>query len=371
MSLRQAAWRFLVAMLFRDDRPAALLPPSLLQSVAFWEEALSIANANLVTAPLWTAIRRAGIADEILSDARDYLEGFHAINSERNGAMLEQLAQCCALLANADIDTIAFKGSGFLVDRLYETSGDRFLTDLDVIVPRSRALAAWNLLRESGYAPSRDSSNAFQAPHKLEPLVRIGAPAELEVHVAPVPDVLSAQLPVDELWAHAQVRATAIGSVRIPNATDALVNCILHTELIDRYSSRLQLPLRAYFDLYLLWKSRREGIDEARLAAMMSRGRARSRLHRMVASLRALTREACFPSIAPGVTARINCRLCRMASEHRAVADIARRVDSLSDAELRDRFGISDPSASMMKFRLRALAEMLHRRVNRGSGENA
>jgi hypothetical protein len=370
MNHRRAAWEFLLSMLFRSEGETPPLAEQFAQSERFWEEALSIANTSLVTAPLWTVIEKRGIADFIHPDARDYLEGFHVVNGERNAAILGQLTECCELLADAGIAVMPFKGSSFLVDELYDDLSDRFLTDLDLIIPEEKARAAWDILRNAGYELARpDTGNAFSAPHQLEPLVKIGRPAELELHVAPVPVALQQHLPTDELWAYANRRNTVIGDLTVPSATDAILNSILHTELIDGHSSRLLLPLRAYRDIHLLWQKRRFDIDEARIEARLSTLPARDGLHLMIATLRAFSGEETLARIEPGLRGRLRSRLCRAAAVRPALANAAGRRYRLSDRGIRNQFGIAGTSTSLTSYRIQVIGGMLRQALKRLGGK--
>jgi hypothetical protein len=84
------------------------------------------------------------------SDAVAQLLGLVKINQFRSALLVEELARVLTLLSDGGVPAIPIKGPA-LAQELYGDPSLRVCVDLDILVPRSMARRAYELLRADGY----------------------------------------------------------------------------------------------------------------------------------------------------------------------------------------------------------------------------
>ncbi len=258
MNVRIRSWEVLVGALFGRGEAdlGAVFERAAQAGPKCWTVLISIANANLVTAALWRGLCREGLSGFVPADAAAYLEGFSDFNRERNRAMRAQLLECLGALNRRGIVPMPIKGSAYLLDGLYEDIGDRFLGDLDILIPEERLTEAAQLMASLGYRPFEHFDHSRH--HHLPPLVRSGDVAGVELHRAPVADYGQPALPTATFWASAAESVIEGLRYRSPAPSHAVLLSFLHAEVVDRNLSRFLIPLRPLLDVALL-RARHDG----------------------------------------------------------------------------------------------------------------
>lgn len=252
MNYRLNAWHLLVGLLNgRNDAMAATHLERLVDvRPSCWTDLISLANEHLVTAPLWSGLRRCGLEEVVPTDAADYLQTFHEFNSARNRAILAQLYEFVAALNSSSIEPMPLKGTGYLVAGVFEHLGDRYLSDIDLLVPEDVVARAEAILLELGYRPA--SRIDYTRHHHLVPMVRGDSPVAIELHRAPVPKYAERAIPAEELWQQSVATEAGKGRVRLASPTDAAMLSFVHSQVVDRDGVLLLIPLRLFHDIHLV-----------------------------------------------------------------------------------------------------------------------
>lgn len=283
MSVRFRLWEIVVALLNgRDDaRVASLIEHSVGARSSRWAELVSLANAELITAPVWSALRRCGLERMVPADTADYLRSFHAFNVARNRAILAQLSEFVSTLNSAGIEPMLLKGSAYLVAGLFPDVGDRYLSDIDVLVPEGEVGRAETALEGLGYRPASEID--YTAHHHLVPMIHPERPAAIELHRAPVPRYAQRAIPGAELWAHAELATAGNVRSRLASPTDTAMLSFMHSYVVDRDGALLLMPLRLFHDMHLLQQRHSRTIDwrrnYERASSLDSAGTLRRYLH--------------------------------------------------------------------------------------------
>jgi hypothetical protein len=261
MNQRGRVWELAVALLNgRDDAAVAKrLRHDAVSNPKLWSDLISIANEHLVTAPVWSALQRCGLAATAPMNAAEYLQSFHTFNSDRNRAIQTQLTECVERLNGSGIEPMLLKGAAHLAAGLYGQVGDRYLSDVDLLVRADGIERAFELMLELGYRPA--SAKDYSKHHHLAPLIREGSPVALELHRAPVPSHAQQASPIPALWENSTVMSAAGARFRLPSPTDAAMLAFLHSAVIDRDLALLLIPLRLFYDAHLLQMRHGASID--------------------------------------------------------------------------------------------------------------
>jgi hypothetical protein len=222
-----------------------------------WSEVIALASELLVTPCLWSAV--AHLDDDMLrAPVAEELRDHYRANTIRNLRLRHQLTGAVQALNAAGIVPMLFKGALVLVDGQPGGLGDRFMSDLDVVVPTGGVSRAVEALQPIGFR--QVSGKPFQFPHEV-PLVHRGVWTELHVELgsAPIPAVL----PAAEVWSEStdfifgQGRAHA----RAPSATHQVLHNVLHSAVQDLEHAVAGLPLRQLVTLTRLVRVHGSSVD--------------------------------------------------------------------------------------------------------------
>jgi hypothetical protein len=279
MNSRLAALDVISRILWVDktSEDVAALRRQIREQEIDWPPALWTANQNLITPSLWPELLGLGLADETPPEIQNYLAEIHRLNTLRNQQIRLQTLEIAKLLNTIGIEPILLKGAASLFRTIYRDLGSRMLTDIDILLPRDKAMDCWELLRSSGYGPHGNCENtpSHPHPHHLHPLSRPGEYAVIELHHDVLPAMSSGFLFGATITEQNARRITCIVStnterlsygddhaLRIPSWTSRVVHCLLHSAFLEANAYRSGiLPLRSLHELALMQSSHGPEID--------------------------------------------------------------------------------------------------------------
>lgn len=221
-----------------------------------WATVAALAEELDVQAALWAAVRTD--TGRLPAQLADRLREFHRGNTLRNARLRNELREIIAALNGAGIEPLLIKGALRLVDGTLPQVGDRWMNDLDVLVPRGSAASATEALEGAGYEPGR--VKPFSHPHEVL-FVRPGGPAPIEVHVDLGEECVRRVLPRSEAWQRSTALAFGALRARAPSSTDQVLHNVLHSAVQDLNHAVGGLPLRQFVDLAGLVNAHADAID--------------------------------------------------------------------------------------------------------------
>ncbi|MEZ4516169.1 MAG: nucleotidyltransferase family protein [Chloroflexota bacterium] len=165
-------------------RPFLNVAADILRESSFdWEAVRDVAIQDRVASLLYYALRHEQILPESL------LEEFHNVyvwTATENALWLKELSSILAIFEEKNIPVIVLKGAA-LLEPLYGNIALLPMSDLDVLIHRSNAPIAVNLLADQGYTPTgselvQDVTLAFENELLLCKAGRVGWGWPLELH---------------------------------------------------------------------------------------------------------------------------------------------------------------------------------------------
>ena len=361
MSVRLRAWQLLVGLLYGRD--AALLARQLERAAgvgpSFWTNLVSIANELLVTAPLWSGLRRSALDALVPADVAEYLRAFQAFNAARNRAILDQLDELVAALNSLDIEPMPLKGSAYLVSGLFPDLGDRYLSDIDLLVPDGAVVSTESTLSQLGYQPAYEKD--FSLHHHLVPMVHPERPVAIEIHRSPAPRSVQPAVPTAELWRAAERSTTRTGRIWLASPTDTSLLSFLHSQIVDRNEWLFWMPLRLFNDVHSFQRRHGREIDWVRNLQRAERVGAARSLRRYLNVLRELTGVEACSEVRGSMADTAYFLACKSAVAWPFVAACARRAERFSRGAIEDEYGVG-AGKDVGRYRLRELARMLRLR---------
>lgn len=245
---------------------ALFAPPDIaLPSFESWRATLDLDRLDSGSLSLMPLLYRRmtdlGIDDPI----QPRLRGARHYHWCRNEVRLRQCFQGIDTLLAAGHPVLALKGLAAL--DLYGDIGLRPMADVDVLVPRERAGAAFDALLADGWRP-KDGTQRSQLPLLMRQLHGYGFgknKAELDLHWTSLVEDLSSQ--ADEgLWKRAQRRTLWGRQLLVPCITDLLLHTCVHGARFSRAMSVNWVP-----DTVRIIETRASDVDWSLLVAEAQR----------------------------------------------------------------------------------------------------
>jgi hypothetical protein len=238
--------RFLCAALTDPSPPA--LRPYLDDELWDWEVLFRLASDERILPLLHDRLVDAldlqpGAIAEVLRDIRDR-------HAQRNEIIFEELQVLGCLANQIGVEPVVLKGGAHLLGKLYAASSDRFLIDIDLLVPEPAIPTLVDHLLKNGYASQPRNTVPVDSHHEPK-LTRPGRPC-VEVHNSlgmgrarvslPPADVIRDSIPI----LYRGVR------LRLPSDEHLLIHQAIHAQLNHSYRDAIWPSLRTAYDCRLL-----------------------------------------------------------------------------------------------------------------------
>lgn len=206
-----------------------------------------------------------GIAP-LMADGLDHLEGNHLDidrdltiffqevrkgNRLRNLKMKAQLTQAAAVLGDEGIPVVVLKGGCEFALPSYREIHQRFVGDLDLLVPKTALSQTVSALVSKGYTDAYQDDEFYNSPdHHDAPLINERWPAAVEIHQTIGGESGEQLLPADRIFETAE--ETSIANVMVPSLLNRLIHLVLHQQVQHTGFQDRVLSLRTLADLAAL-----------------------------------------------------------------------------------------------------------------------
>ncbi|MFN3554374.1 MAG: nucleotidyltransferase family protein [Bacteroidales bacterium] len=246
------AYRLAASVLALDFKqaPAVQLAGNMPQSQRQWEQWVYTLSNQLMLPPVYAALQRHGLLKFLPEDLSLYLSEVYLLNQERNQKILGQLEELREILV--DIPFVVMKGTGNMLDGIYNDVGERMVYDIDILVPSDQMVEAAGLLHGQGYHTQKPfNPRAFESTMHYPILLHPGHVAGVEIHRQPVQFLYQKCLPAS------QVFDTAVPSRKHPgfwvmDMPRRIAHNFIHAQLMHSGHYHARTGLRDLYDLLLL-----------------------------------------------------------------------------------------------------------------------
>ena len=253
---RLAALRVLCRVLAGDAAAGPSRGPGRPPPAVDWNDVLALAADLLVEPALWPAVCRSRV--DVPAAIVEQLREQNLANTARNLRLRRALMEAVKALNEAGVVPLLIKGAAKLVDGTPSAAGERFMIDLDLVVPDDAVAVAGDALARLGY--EADRSKPFLHPHEV-PFDRHGSPGPIELHVElgspPIPSVL----PVTQAWEESSELSVGEARARVLSPTHQVLHNILHSAVQDLNHAVGDLPLRQLLALSALVRTHGPEVD--------------------------------------------------------------------------------------------------------------
>ena len=147
-----------------------------------WFAVVRFSTTYLVYPALYCNLKKANFLSYLPTDLVLHMEKITALNRERNKKIIDQAKELNVLLLEHNITPIFIKGTGNLLEGLYEDIAERMVGDIDFIFSKEEYPKAIELLTNNGYSSIYNTDYIFPEYKHYPRSVKEGKLASIEIH---------------------------------------------------------------------------------------------------------------------------------------------------------------------------------------------
>ena len=145
-----------------------------------WDAVVKLSTGHFVFPALFCNLKKAKFLHYLPIDLVEYMKHITDLNRERNQQIIDQAKEINELLLENNITPIFLKGTGNLLEGLYDDIAERMLGDIDLIIKKEDCNKAFKILQENQY--NKIISVLFEDHRHLPRLVNPDRIAAIEIH---------------------------------------------------------------------------------------------------------------------------------------------------------------------------------------------
>jgi Uncharacterised nucleotidyltransferase len=221
-----------------------------------WSLIVKIANNHLILPSLYSSYQKNNMLDLLPGELTEQLQKIHAINTERNQEILEQVEELNVILNKHDIYPLYTKGVAHLLDELYENPGDRIMIDIDLLVGKELMEPTAKILMDKGYFHAFQKSILKQEILKHYPrIIKEGRRAGVEIHHSPVRKEYAIHFGTERVNLSKRFPKTR-KDCYVLSDSDKLIHNFIHSQIEHKAHRNANVYLKNLHDFYLLSRDR-------------------------------------------------------------------------------------------------------------------
>lgn len=148
-----------------------------------WDKVVRQSTKHYVLPALYSNLKKKCLLHFLPEELVVFMTQITNLNRVRNEKIFKQAKELNRLLLKNSITPIFIKGSGFILQELYDDISERMIGDIDFIVPKKDALKAYIVLVNNGYYKQDENSKKNLSNFRHLPrLIKKDRIAAVEIH---------------------------------------------------------------------------------------------------------------------------------------------------------------------------------------------
>ena len=139
----------------KDAQNKAIVEEQLKNNNIDWDYLVKVSTSHYVFPALYCNIKSAGLLHYLPKDLVEYMKYITDLNRERNLQIIEEANKINTHLRVHNIAPIFLKGTGNLLEGLYDDIAERMVGDIDILVKKEECDRVFILLLQLGYYPNK------------------------------------------------------------------------------------------------------------------------------------------------------------------------------------------------------------------------
>lgn len=215
-----------------------------------WDNIVKLSTSHYVFPALYCNLKRANFLHYLPNDLVNYMKHITDLNRERNLQIIEQAKEINQLLLDKGITPIFLKGTGNLLEGLYEDIAERMVGDIDFLVSKNLLNSVVKILKDAGYFKKESILEDYTMFSRHYPkIIKKEKIAAVEIHTK----MLSQELlfSYDKILQNIE---TTTNNIYILSYEDQVLMTCINKQLNDKGQWYKNISLRNSYDLFLLSK---------------------------------------------------------------------------------------------------------------------
>ena len=147
-----------------------------------WDNVVKLSTSHYVFPALYCNLKRANFLHYLPNDLVEYMKHITDLNRERNRQIIAQAKEINELLLANNIIPIFLKGTGNLLEGLYEDIAERMVGDIDFIFSKNDYPNAIKVLTKNNYSKVHQTTYDFPSFKHYPRLQKKDKTAAIEIH---------------------------------------------------------------------------------------------------------------------------------------------------------------------------------------------
>ena len=217
-----------------------------------WDEVVKLSTAHFVFPALYCNLKRASFLSYLPKDLVEYMKYITDLNRERNEKIIAQAKELNTLLLEHHITPIFLKGTGNLLEGLYEDIAERMVGDIDFICsPEDYPRAIEFIITRGYFSTEKKSKTPNPRKHRHFPrLIYKKKIAAIEIHEELLNENFTKEFNYDFIKDSIQI----VGGVSVLSFENKLSLSIAASHINNNGFEYKNLALRNAYDVFLLSK---------------------------------------------------------------------------------------------------------------------
>ncbi len=166
----------------QEEHNKILVEEHLKKTFIDWESIVKISTSHYVFPALYCNLKYTNFLSYLPSDLVEYMKYITDLNRERNQQIIQQAKEINELLLSYNITPVFLKGTGNLLEGLYNDIAERMVGDIDFLVNSDEFEKSIVILKEFGYFENLKSSNPFPLFKHFYKLQKDKRISSVEIH---------------------------------------------------------------------------------------------------------------------------------------------------------------------------------------------
>jgi hypothetical protein len=235
--------------LSHEEHNRKLIEKQLQLDTIDWNLVVRFCTAQLVFPALYCNLKRANFLQYLPNDLVELMEYITDLNRTRNEKIITQAKEINEILLANNITPIFLKGTGNLLEGLYEDIAERMLSDIDFIVSPEELDKTAAIFNELNYI-GKPRTNSNKDSRHLRPLTHSDKISSVEIHFGLIREPYTDEFDYNFIARDFQI----IEGIHLLSFKNQLSLSIIAEQINDLGVEFNAVSLRNAYDVFLLSK---------------------------------------------------------------------------------------------------------------------
>jgi len=215
-----------------------------------WDDVVKVSTAHYVFPAIYCNFKRADFLKYLPTDLVEYMIHITNLNRDRNNQIIKQAKDLNTVLLDDGIRPLFLKGTGNILEGLYEDIGERMVGDIDFLFSEKDFTKSIDVLKKDNYTKPEDELDYFQGFRHYSRLVKPANIAAVEIHKEVTIEKHRGEFNYKIISQDVQI----INDFSVLNFENQLSLSIINSQINDYGFELKNFSLRNAYDVFLLSK---------------------------------------------------------------------------------------------------------------------